>query len=95
MRSALQKIIDFFRENTVLVQFYVLIGLFFIAFYSMLQWKISHELIATHLPILMADNVAWGLRLVGVDAVAKVEDMPGTPAVAGQDLGHRSPNRLR
>ena len=71
MKRALKQILGFFEENTVLVQFYALIGLFFIAFYALLQWKISHELIATRLPVLMAENVAWGLRMVGVeDAIA-------------------------
>lgn len=79
MRRAFAWIRQFLQRNSVLVNFYLLIGIFFVIFYALLHWKISYEYIATSLPVVMARNVAWGLRVVGVQAVAtgKNVSMPG------------------
>lgn len=64
------KIIEFYKKNAVLLNFYLLFGYFCILFYFFLHWKITEQYIAVYLPIVIARSVAALLNLFGVTASA-------------------------
>ena len=66
----MSKIIDFYKKNAVLLNFYLLFGYFCILFYFFLHWKITEQYIAVYLPIMIARSVVALLNLFGVTASA-------------------------
>lgn len=65
---AMRKIIDMFKQNSVLFKFYFLFGYFCLLFYFFLHWKVSEKYIAFYLPLMMAHSVSFVLNLFGVAA---------------------------
>lgn len=66
----MKKIISLYKQNSVLINFYLLFGYFCIMFYFFLHWKVTEGYIAVKLPIVMAQTVAYILRLFSVNAEA-------------------------
>ncbi|MGB3976857.1 MAG: exosortase/archaeosortase family protein [bacterium] len=66
----MKKLIEFYKKNAVLLNFYLLFGYFCILFYFFLHWKITESYIAVYLPIVIARSVVALLNLFGVAAAA-------------------------
>lgn len=64
----MKKIVDLYKKNAVLFNFYLLFGYFCILFYFFLHWKITEQYIAVNLPIIIARSVVSVLTLFGVSA---------------------------
>lgn len=64
----MKRLIEFYKKNSVLFNFYILFGYFCIIFYFFLHWKITEKYIAVNLPIMISHSVTALLNLVGVPA---------------------------
>jgi len=73
----MKKIIALYKQNSVLINFYILFGYFCILFYFFLHWKVTEGYIALKLPIVMSHSVAAILNLFGVKtrAIGPVVDL--------------------
>ncbi len=61
----MKKIVDFYKNNSVLFNFYLLFGYFSILFYFFLHWRVTTDYIAVYLPIMIARSVAFVLSVFG------------------------------
>ena len=64
----MKKIIALYKQNSVLLNFYLLFGYFCLLFYFFLQWEVTKDYIAYQLPVIMAHTVTAILNIFGFEA---------------------------
>lgn len=64
----MQKIVEFFKANKVLFQFYLILLILVILFFSLLHFEISRRYIAEVYPRFIAQEISWIMNLFGIQA---------------------------